>query len=428
MDYVKKTNRLFNNNKLDYEALRFEGELDMVRVLEEGYALSNYYDIFDNEDDVTETMNIMIANTVQLNNVLAPRLYNICKEISDYLKFNEPIRFFLASSPEVNAFSVSGFGFQPHIICLTSSLVNMASDDELRFVIGHEVGHLILEHSKLDIVYRIMSHRDEEQTNMLLYYNFTRWRKYAEISSDRIGYLVCPDPKVIGKLFFKFAAGLSEDALNFDIDEYLKQMDKLKELAVGDFFATHPNNLVRIKSLDLFNQSEFFADDATQDTPLSKDKLENNVQEYLNTLELHPRKDSDKMIVEFLAAVGYYVSYTIDGVPDHKIYLISELLAKYTSQPENYLKIKSEKELKQRVAKACDYFANRHDGLKYVLLEQLIKFAISDGRMEKHEKEILFEIGKKLKISEQEVTRNIKRTSEAFLLPKRRILTRRLKT
>ncbi len=427
MDYVKKTSKLFDQGKLNYEALRFSGEVEMVKVLEQGYALSNYYDIFDNEDDVTETTNTMIANTVQLNEVLAPRLYNICREISDYLKFDEPISFFLASSPEVNAFSVSGFGFEPHIICLTSSLVNMVSDDELRFVIGHEIGHLILEHSKLDIVYRIMSNRDQDDTNLLLYYNFTRWRKYAEISSDRIGYLVCPDPKIIGKLFFKFAAGLSEEVLNFDVDEYLKQMDKLKELAVGDFFATHPNNLVRIMSLYLFNQSEFFADTTENGGSLMKNELEKSVQEYLNTLELHPRKELDKMIVEFLAVAGYYVSYTMDGVPDHKIYLISELLGKYTSQPEHYLKIKSSKELKQRVSKACDFFANRHDGMKYVLLEQIIKFAISDGRMEKEEKEIIFEIGKKLKISEEEITQNIKRTSEAFLLPKRRILTRRLR-
>lgn len=427
MDYVKRTDRLFKENKFDYEALRFSGEIEMEKVLEEDYALNNYYDIFDNESDVLETTNSMVANSVQLNSILAPRLYNICREISDYLEFHEKVDFYLASSHEVNAFSINGFGFAPHIICLTSSLVNMISDDELRFVIGHEIGHLIFEHSKLDIVYHIMSNRDDDEMNWLLYYNFTRWRKYAEISSDRIGYLVCPDPKVIGKLFFKFAAGLSEDVLNFDVDEYLKQMVRLKELAYGDFFATHPNNLVRIKSLNLLNESEFLRNKSQEKEYLTKDKLEDLVLEYMNTLELHPKKEIDKMVVEFISVVGYYVSNTFDGIPDSKMYMISELLCKYTSQPEKYLLIESFKELKTRVAKVCKFFADRHDGVKYVLLDQIVKFAISDGRMEKGEKEIIYEIGSKLKISEDEITRTIKRISEMYLSPKRRLLARRLK-
>ena len=190
MTFAKKTAKMMKKKVINYEALRFAGELEMKKILEDDFALSNYYDIFDKEDEVIEATNTMLTNTVKLNNLMAPRLYSICEEITKYLAFDEEINFYLVSSPEVNAFSINGFGFEPHIICLTSSLINLLNDDELHFVIGHEIGHLIYEHSKLDVVRRILSNREESDISNSLSYNLARWQKYAEVSSDRIGYLV----------------------------------------------------------------------------------------------------------------------------------------------------------------------------------------------------------------------------------------------
>jgi len=422
MTFAKKTAKMMKKKQINYEALRFEGELEMKKILEDDYALSNYYDIFDKEDEVIEATNTMLTNTVKLNNLMAPRLYSICEEITKYLEYDEEISFYLASSPEVNAFSLNGFGFEPHIICLTSSLVNMANDDELHFVIGHEIGHLIYEHSKLDVVRRILSNREESDISNSLSYNLSRWQKYAEISSDRIGFLVCPDPKVIGKLFFKFASGLSEDALNFDINAYLKQLDKVKDLAVGDFFATHPNNMVRIKSLILFSKSEFLMGKTGKREPTKRKRLDELVLEYLDILELHPRKEVDKKILEFFAAAGVYVTLTAEGIPDSKLYILNEMLGAYTSQPEKYLEFKSFDAMKNKVYKICKYFAERQDTYKYDLLEKLIYLIISDGRMETDEKTLIYEIGKKMRISEYEITQTIRRMSETYLMPQKRLV------
>lgn len=426
MAFAPKSAKMLKKNKIDFEVLRFQGELEVKQILEEDFALSNYYDVFDREDEVIEATNMMLSNTVKLNKLMAPRLYNICEEIAAYFDYQDEISFYLASSPEVNAFSLNGFGFEPHIICLTSSLVNMADDNELHFVIGHEIGHLIYEHSKLDVVRRILANREQNDLSHSLSYSIARWQKYAEISSDRIGYLVCPDTKAIGKLFFKFASGLSEDALNFDIDAYLKQLDKVKELAVGDFFATHPNNMVRIRSLLLFEKSEFLSESQSQKGIIKRDKLDRLVMENLDILELHPRKEVDKMIVEFFAAVGSYVSLTSEGIPDTKAYLINEMLGAYTSQPEKYLLIKSATELKRRVNRVCKFFAERHDTYKYELLEKLIYLIISDGRMEKEEKSLIFEIGKKMKISEYEITQTIRKMSESYLMPQKRLVPQKI--
>ncbi len=412
--------------RFDYKKLRYSGEVEAVRVLEEEYALNNYYDIFDEEDDVLENTKRMVSDAVQMNELLAPRLYNICKEVKYILSFDEDIDFYIAASSEVNAFSINGFGFAPHIICLTSSLINLVTDDELRFIIGHEIGHLIYKHSKLDVIWKIIYDREDFSGLLSLTYNFYRWYKYAEISADRVGYLVCPDHKVIGKLFLKFAAGLSEDVLNFDVNEYLKQLDRLLEISTGDFMASHPNNMIRIKNLILFSESTLVDKVEKGKTRKSKKKLEEEVTGYLDYLEIHPHKELGKMIVKYLSVAGIYIAHTEDGIAYDKTGILIEELYAFTSQPETYLLYKSLKDIKNVINECSKFFAGRHDTIKYMLLDKIIRLAISDGRMEKEEKEKIYELGKKLRISQYEVIESIKRASEEFLVPQKRRVERKL--
>ena len=222
-------------SNIDYTKLRYDGETALVKILEEDFAIKNYYDIFENEDELKQIVNQLLIDSVKLNEIIAPRLYTICETAKSILNYKEDIDFFIISSIDVNAFSINGFNFVPHMICLTSALVKLLTDDELLFVIGHEIGHLIYRHSQLYVVNSLMSNREEHEIPAHISNIFTRWNQYAEISSDRIGYVVQPDLETIGKVFFKFASGLSEQHLNFSIKEYLKQLDTIKELKIGDF-------------------------------------------------------------------------------------------------------------------------------------------------------------------------------------------------
>jgi Zn-dependent protease with chaperone function len=245
-------------SELDFSNLRFESEKTLVKILEEDFAIKNYYDIFENKDELKQIVSQLLSDSVKLNHIIAPRLYNICEKAKKILNFNEEIDFFIISSIEVNAFSINGFTYVPHMICLTSALVQLLSDDELLFVIGHEIGHLIYKHSQLYVVNSLLSNREEHELPAHITKIFTRWNQYAEISADRIGFMVQPQLEIIGKVFFKFASGLSEQHLNFNIKEYLKQLDTIKELKIGDFYSSHPGHLIRLKSLELFSGSVLY--------------------------------------------------------------------------------------------------------------------------------------------------------------------------
>ncbi len=407
--------------KYDFAKLRFAGETELVRILEEDYALASYYDIFDNRDELENITNHMLANTVKLNKVIAPRLYKLCGEIQKFFDFKEPIDFYLFATPEVNAFSINGFGIVHHIICFTSSLIQQLNDEELRFVIGHEMGHLIFKHSQLDVVNKILANRENEEIPAALAIYFLRWQRYAEVSCDRIGYLAQPNIKTIGTVFFKFASGLDEKYLNFDIDEYLKQLDKIKEIAMGDFYSSHPNNLVRIQNLLNFSNSELMPGKKKQDA-LSEKDLQIKMMELMDLLEIHPKKEKEKRAIEFYSSVGIYLAHAAGDISEKVWKTLYDWLAEYTTQPESYLSFKDINEANTRMQDICRYYARRHDGEKFELFEKIVQLALLDGRLEKVEKERLFEIGKLLKISKEEITHIIRRSSETYLSPSRKMM------
>lgn len=412
-------------SKFDFAELRFEGETELVRILEEDYALASYYDIFDNKDELENITTHMLANTVKLNKVIAPRLYELCSEIQEFLGYKQKIDFYLYATSEVNAFSINGFGIVPHIICFTSALIQQLNDDELRFVIGHELGHLIYKHSQLDVVNKILANRENEEIPAALAIYFLRWQRYAEISCDRIGFLACQDIKTIGTVFFKFAAGLSETYLNFDIDEYLKQLDKIKEIAVGDFYSTHPNNLVRLQDLIHFSNSVLMPGKKKKGA-LSKAELQSRMMELMNLLEIHPKKEKDKRIVEFYSSVGIYQAFASEEVSERVWKTLYDWLADYTTQPENYLSFKSRSDVKKRVQAICGYYSRKHDGSKFELFERIVQLSLLDGRLVQSEKDRLFEIGGLLKISQDEIRHIIRRSSETYLSPSSKTLVKKM--
>jgi len=339
LKHEKDTNSDIN----DFTKLRFYEEARLVKILEEDFSLKNYYDIFDNEEELKNVQNSMLSKGVKLNKVIAPRLYQICNAVKQKLNYNEEIDFYIVHDVYFNAFSINGFGYVPHMIALTSSLVQNFSDEELAFVIGHEIGHLIFRHSQINIVAFRLSSSSNQKMPTEVRNTIIRWSKYGEISCDRIGYIVQPNLETVGKVFFKLASGLSEEHLKFDIHEYLKQLDHLKDMPKNQFFTSHPNNLVRLKCLDLFAKSELYTDCKTQ--PISIESLKKETCEVLNLLEYHPRNDDQKKAVEFFASVGMYICCADKTFNAKESELIYEALSRYTSQPEQYLRFKDSKEL-----------------------------------------------------------------------------------
>ena len=422
-----ETSRMDQTEKsaYDYAKLRYKAEAEIDRVLEEDFSMAQYYDIFDDKDDLESFTNEMLSNNVLLSPAIAPRIYTICNEIKQKLGFDEQIDFYLQSNTEVNAFSLNGFGMVPHIISITSALIQLMTDDELRYVIGHEIGHLIYKHTKLSIVNRFLNKKEDERLPAMLTLHYLRYVKYAEISADRIGYIAMPNINVVTNTFFKLTCGLSEQHLNFIASEYLKQLDRIKEIGAGDLFSSHPNPMIRIQAL-----MDFAASDLSPlgvDASLSAIELDERVESLLLLMEKHPKKQREIKIVEFLATLGTYMAYYDEDSFQQKYNMLYDWISDYSSQPEVYLNFENLEEIREKVEEICQYYAQQQDSDKFSLLERIVFITLMDGRLEPEEKKRLMELGTALQVSPDALNLIIRNCSENYLAPNKKVMMKEMK-
>lgn len=129
-----------------------------------------------------------MASKVRLSPTQLPHLYHILPPpICELLNIKEP-DFYLEMSPIPNAYA---FGDTQTAITITSALVEMMSEDELRGVVAHECGHIACHH----MLYHTLAQLLANATGMFetlaslaasLHYALMYWQRKSELSCDRV--------------------------------------------------------------------------------------------------------------------------------------------------------------------------------------------------------------------------------------------------
>ena len=135
---------------------------------------------------------------------------------------------FVRNHPYANAY-VGKAGDQT-ILVLTSGLLGLyeGCDEELRFVIGHELGHAKCNHIRMKrAAYGILvgiqkidayavSDNLQRVLPTLAAGRFFQWCRESEISADRAGLLCCGDPKTAYSALQRLLHGIQADSLWID--------------------------------------------------------------------------------------------------------------------------------------------------------------------------------------------------------------------
>ena len=222
-----------------------------------------------------------LADNVRISENTMPHLYQLGTDTATRLGVTVPT-FFLDTNPYANA---STLGSSSPSIVLTSGLLDLcATDDELRFVIGHEMGHLICGHTK----YRVMAEQYELIAKLLslvplvgsgvatliqVALNF--WYRRSELSADRYGVLACDDEgSAVTALARLAGASRVIDTAEFR-GEMMNQASEFRDAylahsqsaALWDLFdglvgkgtsRSHPWSAIRIWELETWPRSEHF--------------------------------------------------------------------------------------------------------------------------------------------------------------------------
>lgn len=205
---------------------------------------------------------------------------DLVSDCADVLGIAKP-QVFIRRSPAVQAY-VTGVK-SPHILVLTSGILNLyeGAPDELRFVIGHELGHIKCNHIRMSqvgvAVLSSLAKLDESAlggTNILPTLGlgrFLSWSRESEISADRAGLLCCQDPRVAYNAMTRLLHGLSPDSSwmdpddkDFDPAQIVKDFDEWENRPIVEFLValrrnstTHPFVVERVAALKLWSDTGY---------------------------------------------------------------------------------------------------------------------------------------------------------------------------
>ena len=161
-----------------------------------------------------------------------------------------PVQVFVAPGQILNAYT---FGLvRPHVVVLYRALAQVMDADELRFVIGHELGHVRLGHTTLNsLVGGMAGIPSPFVASALLAMAFLWWNRACEFSADRAGLLACGNPDKAISALVKLAAGDSPRSRA----EYERVMARIEAeddhalAGLGEALSSHPMMVRRIEEL-----------------------------------------------------------------------------------------------------------------------------------------------------------------------------------
>jgi Zn-dependent protease with chaperone function len=213
-----------------------------------------------------------LHDSVQVTPRQFPEIYALLTECADRLSIPVP-RLLIGPGPggmELNAFT---FGTEEHsFIHITSFLALQMSPDELRFVLGHECGHIQNQHvTYLTLAYLLhyqlfskFWHKPDDYKFPLLATKvpLATWQRRAEVTADRAGAICVGGTDTGCRALIKLRLGFASLAQDIDVDAYLAQGDELRRSGFAvrgqELTYTHPLVVKRIKMLRLFSQSDLF--------------------------------------------------------------------------------------------------------------------------------------------------------------------------
>jgi Zn-dependent protease with chaperone function len=162
-----------------------------------------------------------LASGVRVSERQFPQINDMVRDGAYVLDLPQIPEVFVTQTPIVNAMALGSD--QPFIV-INTGLVDLLDAEELRTVVGHELGHVLSGHA----VYRTMMFHLINLAARIAWmplgyiglrgiiWALEEWYRKAELSCDRAGLLASQDPAAAKRVLMKLAGGSRLSELNSD--------------------------------------------------------------------------------------------------------------------------------------------------------------------------------------------------------------------
>lgn len=163
-----------------------------------------------------------------------PHIYELLEYACEILDVEKMPELYIQWGYNINAFTV---GADNPIIVLNSGLIDLCDDEEIMFIIGHELGHIKSNH----MLYHMMAQYFNGIISLipfpitkavatsiqyLLYY----WYRMSEFTADRAGLMCCQDENAAVRAFMKMAGVPKAHFNDLNMDTFIQQARDFKQL------------------------------------------------------------------------------------------------------------------------------------------------------------------------------------------------------
>lgn len=176
------------------------------------------------------------GSNFQVTRESCPELYDLVHDVADTLDVRPIPRFYTQWGYNINGYT-TGYK-EDTLLVLNSGTVDLLEEDELRYVVGHEMGHIKSGH----VIYHMMGEMFNDAIGQIpvvstlttpIYYALMYWIRMSEFTSDRAGLLACQNIDAAVSAIIKMSGLPIKYFENMSHEAFIKQAKEFRESFSG---------------------------------------------------------------------------------------------------------------------------------------------------------------------------------------------------
>lgn len=333
----------------------------------------------------------MAATGLKITENTMPALYDLCQEVKNDLEFTQDIDFYIQGDGDINAYAyISEDAGKPHIIVVNSALFNLMDDQELKYIIGHEIGHLFNKDSYIRRLFNFIYPVEEGAPEIIL----SRMKQYdqlAEYAADRYGYNACMDLGAAVTALYKLSCGIDLKKMEVSLDSLIDQnFDKANELINNGIInkSDHPDIPLRIHAMLLYANCKTIK------------ALEENMAVLFESIPGMYHSDVDYQMALFSAAAGIRLAMKDGKMDKSEKDMIIEEIAKYDLEPSKIFKKVMKEDVDTIFEQSMSFVIDKDPNKAIDMLRFYVELAFADKIFSKEELNGVMDFGRSLGLDE----------------------------
>ncbi|RAY10718.1 peptidase M48 [Actinomadura craniellae] len=203
-----------------------------------------------------------LAGSVRAGENQFRHLHDLVRDASYILDLPEVPELYVVQNPQPQAMAI---GNDRPFLVVTTGLLDLHDDEELRFIVAHEVGHILSGHAVYRTMMMILTQLGARLAWVPLgnigiaaiLMGLQEWSRKSELSADRAGLLAGQDPEAAKRALMKMAGGtrlreMNTEAFLAQAREYDAAQDVREGMLkfLNLLRQSHPFSVVRFAEID----------------------------------------------------------------------------------------------------------------------------------------------------------------------------------